>query len=272
MLFPTPYVASLRVYENISSFEALDQERWRNVASRQETMQEEQSKALIRTITGSLPSSNSDGAHIIKVDDNIYVSPWSTAQRFWASLSEFRASMPPNVTRFFFANTVDDSEDNFKFDFDGRVPHVLTETWVIPPRWFSLFEPSDRIVGRNRENATSVSRTTMAMAKQRCIQAHLAVRSAFGIGPVEEEIVQLLKWLNVFNADSLVELDYGGLAQYLDFALRQNGESGIDADTSIEDVWESIRGLSSGDGALAGRGYERLVSRWRQVAAFQQAT
>ena len=112
----------------------------------------------------------------------------------------------------------------------------------------------------------------MSLAKQRCINAHAAVRSAFGPGPVEEELVQLLNWLNIFNPESIVELDYGGLATYLDQALRANGEDGIDADTSIEDVTTSISGLKSGDGAMAGRGYERLMSRWRNVAAFQQAT
>jgi hypothetical protein len=34
----------------------------------------------------------------------------------------------------------------------------------------------------------------------------------------------------------------------------------------------SIAGLASGDGALAGKGYERLVSRWRKVAALESAT
>ncbi len=54
--------------------------------------------------------------------------------------------------------------------------------------------------------------------------------------------------------------------------LTQNGEQGLLSDTSIEDVNTSIAGLASGDGALAGRGYERLVSRWRKVVALESAT
>ena len=38
-----------------------------------------------------------------------------------------------------------------------------------------------------------------------------------------------------------------------------------------EDVLHSIDGLSAGDGAIAGEGYERLVTRWRRVAALEQA-
>jgi hypothetical protein len=68
-----------------------------------------------------------------------------------------------------------------------------------------------------------------------------------------------------------VECDYGGLATYLDCSLRAQGEVGIEADSSIADVADSLQGLSSGDGVLAGEGYSRLVTRWRAVAAYEQA-
>ena len=111
----------------------------------------------------------------------------------------------------------------------------------------------------------------MSKAKKLCISTHQIVRQAFGPGPVEEEIVQLLNWLNVFHPDSIVECDYGGLALYLERSLIEDGQVGLEADTSIEDVELSLQGLSTGDGALAGQGYERLVKRWRKVAAFEQS-
>ena len=69
---------------------------------------------------------------------------------------------------------------------------------------------------------------------------------------------------------SMVELDYGGLANYMELALAEEG--GLEADASIEDIQSSIAGLAVGDGALAGRGYERLVTRWRRVSAFEGAS
>jgi hypothetical protein len=81
----------------------------------------------------------------------------------------------------------------------------------------------------------------------------------------------MLDWLELFHPESLVELDYGGLASYLDAALREKGLDGINEDTSIEDVADSLAGLASGDGSVAGQGYERLVSRWRSVQAFESA-
>ena len=68
-----------------------------------------------------------------------------------------------------------------------------------------------------------------------------------------------------------MECDYGGLAIYLEKSLIENSQPGLNADTSIEDVARSLAGLAAGDGALAGQGYERLVTRWRRVAAFEQA-
>ena len=62
-----------------------------------------------------------------------------------------------------------------------------------------------------------------------------------------------------------------GLASYLEQSLIADGEPGLESDTSIEDVELSLQGLATGDGTLAGQGYERLVRRWRKVAAFEQA-
>ena len=95
--------------------------------------------------------------------------------------------------------------------------------------------------------------------------------NAFGNGPIEQEIADLLEWLSIFDSNSIVECDYGGLAIYLEKSLIENGQPGLNADTSIEDVARSLAGLAAGDGALAGQGYERLVTRWRRVAAFEQA-
>ena len=92
-----------------------------------------------------------------------------------------------------------------------------------------------------------------------------------GNGPIEQEIADLLEWMDLFHADSIVEVDYGGLAGYLEKALIESGENGLEADTSIEDINTSLAGLASGDGATAGYGYERLISRWRMVAALEGA-
>ena len=94
---------------------------------------------------------------------------------------------------------------------------------------------------------------------------------SFGEGVVEQEIEELIEWMELFHPLSMVELDYGGLAHYLDGTLKSEGLAGIEDDGSIEDVIFSLAGLASGDGAIAGEGYQRLVGRWRPVQALESA-
>ena len=75
----------------------------------------------------------------------------------------------------------------------------------------------------------------------------------------------------MFHPQSRVELDYGGLATYLDKSLRENGEDGLSADSSIEDVLFSLEGLAAADGARAGIGYQRLMSRWQRIQSYALA-
>ncbi len=269
---PTPYVASLRIYEPITAFAPAEQLRWAALSAEQSTESEEQERALRRMIAIEPPALQPDGAHILDIDDRRYVSPWSTATRCWSALGDFKESMPLPVTRFFVPENIEEAITINSELMEDKVPHIISETWMIPPRWFSLFEASDRNRGHDSNGAFTVLRTPISKAKERCMFSHQTVVSSFGVGPIEQEIADLLEWLNLFHSESLVELDYGGLAEYLAQILIADGQSGIDADTSVEDLHLSLAGLASGDGAMAGQGYERLITRWRRVAAMESAT
>ena len=268
---PTPYVASLRIYEPIDSFEAADQLRWSQIVITSPTSWDEQKRALTRTINNEPPSLKLDGAHVLDHEEKRYVAPWSTAARCWAALDDFKSSMPFTISSFFLPKEIENALSLNSESIEDKVSHIITANWSIPPRWFSLFEVSDRIRGANDDGAYTILRTSISNAKQRCLFAHQAVVNAFGNGPIEQEIADLLEWLSIFDTNSIVECDYGGLAIYLEKSLIENGQPGLNADTSIEDVARSLAGLAAGDGALAGQGYERLVTRWRRVAAFEQA-
>ena len=268
---PTPYVASLRVYEPLSAFEPADRLRWMQLEATTQTIQEKQSRALQRVIFPESPALRLDGALVLDIAGARYVSPWSTATRCWSALETFKLSMPSSVSPMFLPPAMEEVISAGVDFVENKVPHILTETWIIPPRWFSLFIPEERVRGANPEGVFTVMRTSIAHAISRAETTHASVAGAFGEGPVEEEIQDLIDWLKMFHPQSFLELDYGGLAGYLEKSLKDLGEDGLDADTSIEDVLMSIGGLASGDGAVAGRGYERLVTRWRRVAAFEQA-
>jgi hypothetical protein len=268
---PTPYVASLRVYEPITAFEPDDQARWNKITVTSPTGWDEQKKALRRTIVTDPPALKSDGAHVLEHEGIKYIAPWSTAARCWAALDEFKSSLPVTLSKFFLSQKIEDAINFNSEVVEDKVSHIITANWSIPPRWFALFEPSDRLLGSNDDGAYIILRTLISNAKQRCLFAHQAVVNAFGNGPIEQEIEDLLQWLQIFNDQSIVECDYGGLAVYLEKSILENGEPGLNADTSIEDVAKSLAGLAAGDGALAGQGYERLVTRWRRVTSYEQA-
>jgi len=270
---PTPYVASLRVYEPIDAFAPVDQLRWDSIPMTALTGRDEQLRALKRTVLTEPPMLVADGAHLLELEGKKYIAPWSTAARCWAALETFKGSLPTTLAKFFLPGSTEEAITiNVEREgLDQRVPHIITANWTIPPRWFSLFSTDERLRGNSPDGAFTVMRTSIANAKQRCIFTHQAVIASFGTGPIEEEIADLLEWLSLFHADSIVECDYGGLADYLEQSLLANGEPGLEADTSIEDIHISLAGLSQGDGAMAGQGYERLISRWRRVAAFEQA-
>ena len=268
---PTPYVASLRIYEPITSFTPADQLRWSSIPIESYTGRDEQNRALRRVILSEPPSLRADGAHIIDHNGERYVSPWSTAKRCWVALNDFKNSLPDSVIPFFLPESLGDAIGDISPDLESRVPHIISETWLIPPRWFALFSPDERLRGNNPDGPFTIMRTELSKAQKRCLEAHRIVRQAFGDGPVEAEIADLLNWLNVFHPDSILECDYGGLALYLEKSLAENGEFGLDSDTSIEDVMASLQGLATSDGSLAGQGYEALMKRWRKVAALEQA-
>ena len=269
---PTPYVASLRIYEPLSAFEAADRLRWDAIDSfnLNNSRNLEQRDALQRVATNQLPTARPDGAHILDLDGIRYVCPWSTSVRTWASLSDFRANNVSTVIPYFISNSYQEAlEDSIDLT-TSKVPHIILQTWIIPPRWFALFEPHERIRGHDKDGAYVIARAEIARAIGRAKTTHSAVRAAFGEGPVEQELLDLIDWLEMFHPKSMVELDYGGLADYLELSLAEEG--GLEADTSIEDIQSSIAGLAVGDGSLAGQGYERLVTRWRKVAAFEGAS
>lgn len=269
--YATPYVASLRIYEPISAFPAADRLRWEKLDSSVDSREEEQALALRRLVLPESPALRPDGVHLLDLDGIRYISPWSTATRSWAALDNFKDSLPSTVVPFFLPQSLEEVITSGMESVEDRVPHIITETWMVPPRWLALFIPEERERGYRDGVAFTIVRTTIAKAIERSQKSHEIVLQSFGEGVVEQEIEELIEWLEMFHPLSMVELDYGGLAHYLDGTLKADGMAGIEDDGSIEDVIFSLAGLASQDGAVAGEGYQRLVERWRPVQAIESA-
>ena len=183
-MYPTPYVASLRVFEPLEAFDPVDRLRWQNLVANHDSREEEQRLALERIIFPQSPSARPDGVHILDLDGARYISPWSTATRCWAALESFKGQFPPPLSHFFVSPALEEVITSGIDFIDERVPHTLSETWIIPPRWFYIFTPNEREIGSDHHGPFSRARTTIAQAKARTKKAHETVAGAFGVGPV----------------------------------------------------------------------------------------
>ena len=128
---PTPYVASLRIYEPLSAFDSLDRLRWQSIDANTDTRKEEQALALRRLVIPEPPAGRPDGAHVLDIKDIRYVSPWSTATRCWAALDDFKESLPSSITPFFISSALEEVITTGVDLIEDRVPHIITENWVI---------------------------------------------------------------------------------------------------------------------------------------------
>jgi len=143
----------------------------------------------------------------------------------------------------------------------GRV-HTRASTWGIPFSWFCLFQESDPtdVVESEGHIVTVRIRATIgeALERVRYAVAHLAL--AAPDLDMLEDLTQLTEWLELFHQDSVVELDYGAVADK------------VYPDDSPMDVRLGIECLAEGDMTGAAAAYRRLASRWIPIRQLARAS
>jgi hypothetical protein len=143
----------------------------------------------------------------------------------------------------------------------GRV-HTRASTWGIPFSWFCLFQESDPtdVVESEGHIVTVRIRATLreALERVRYAVAHL-VLAAPDLDMLED-LTQLTEWIELFHRDSVVELDYGAVADK------------VYPDDSPLDVRLGIECLAEGDMTGAAAAYRRLASRWIPIRQLARAS
>jgi hypothetical protein len=143
----------------------------------------------------------------------------------------------------------------------GRV-HTRASTWGIPFSWFCLFQESDPtdVVESEGHIVTVRIRATIgeALERVRYAVAHLAL--AAPDLDMLEDLTQLTEWLELFHPDSMMELDYGAVADK------------VYPDDSPLDVRLGIECLAEGDMTGAAAAYRRLASRWIPIRQLARAS
>ncbi|MCB5280712.1 hypothetical protein QK292_04975 [Arthrobacter sp. AL08] len=143
----------------------------------------------------------------------------------------------------------------------GRL-HTRASTWGIPFSWFCLFTESDPadVVEYDGRIVTVRIRATIgeALERVRYAVAHLAL--AAPDLDMLEDLTQLTEWLELFHPGSVVELDYGAVADK------------VYPDDSPMDVRLGIECLAEGDMTGAAAAYRRLASRWIPIRQLARAS
>ncbi|WP_346958536.1 hypothetical protein [uncultured Arthrobacter sp.] len=143
----------------------------------------------------------------------------------------------------------------------GRV-HTRASTWGIPFSWFCLFQESDPtdVVESGGRIITVRIRATIGTALERVRHAVAHLALAAPELDMLEDLTQLTEWLELFHADSVVELDYGAVADK------------VYPDDSPLDVRLGIECLAEGDMTGAAAAYRRLASRWIPIRQLARAS
>jgi hypothetical protein len=146
---------------------------------------------------------------------------------------------------------------------DGSVRvHTRASTWGIPFSWFSLFMESDHkdvVEASGRIITVRVWATiTDALERARYAVANLAL--AAPDLDMLDDLAQLTEWLEQFHVESMVELDYGAVADK------------VYPDDSPMDIRLGIECLAEGDMTGAAAAYRRLASRWIPIRQLARAS
>ncbi len=148
---------------------------------------------------------------------------------------------------------------------DGAA-HVISAAWSVPLPWFALVEQDDRNVQDDPRRVWW--QVSMADARDRIGLAETVVRetlgeSVAGDGPAEV-LAETGAWLERFDDDSVVELDYGGIAAVLTVEE-------LAADRSAEQAAAALDALADGEAESAAEAYQALQDFWAAIAARERS-
>ena len=139
----------------------------------------------------------------------------------------------------------------------SHVACLMQSPWHVPVRWFVLFDEEERRLAERDGRYRLSYLTTARKAIRRAERAVPPLRRS-DLGPVADLIVELHQWLSAFDLRALVELDYGGLCDFLTW-------DELDNDHSARDVQEAVAALSAEELARSAELYQSVISRWAEV-------
>jgi hypothetical protein len=270
----TPVAAYLRAYEPLAAFGGSRARYWHEYLRSGRAMPAHhgpaaQRELLYRSVGPAwekLPSIGAE-AYVIDGEDGPLICPWQLRPRMAEAVRDMDEMVPAHLLDAFVSPRLSDAaltdEDDADLRGDAtaqpRCWHEHIALWHVPTRWFSLLETGERELSLSGDERVLRYRVPMTRARRRARHAYGILRSSLGQhNPVAVSVRQLSEWLSVFHPRSVVEVDYGGLVWVLSSAE-------LHSEDSPQLVHEGLTALARGDVTTAGRSYEQLMRRWRQI-------
>ena len=260
------FAAYLRVYQPLAAFPPRERAEW---ASYVETGQalpanllvgREERRGLARAL-GLSVAAEREHALVERVGDVVYLCPLRTELRTLQSLVSFRSSVPDEVADAFVSERdvqrATRALERLSRDQPGSRSHIQQAAWHVPLPWFALFEAAERrLVAPGPGQPARLSyQTAMPKARARISRALSILQELMEDAEMVVAAEELREWLHAFDADSLVQLDYGGLTKLVPF-------EDLAEDRSAAEVWEALEALEEGDLDRSSELYRVLSERW----------
>jgi hypothetical protein len=276
---PALSASYLRVYEPLSAFDKQSQVYWRGYVhdGRAVTLAEgpgRQRTAVLEALGAHwsrLPDLPNE-AYVLQSGEQTLICPWNLRVRVAEAALEARNGVPPILADAFVppalvgvARTVvsDWNALSRVTSYGSPRQHEQVATWNVPLRWFVLVSEDERELSLDPGRRVLRFRTEISKARRRAHRALSVLRRSIGDVPISDAVEESARWLEEFHSRSIVELDYGGLAELLpDDVLAADDSPGLMA--------AGLAALATGDADGATSAYERLVERWRAIQLLER--
>lgn len=179
-----------------------------------------------------------------------------------AGLIAFRTSVPEEVAEAFVpessARRAAAELENVEDLYTDVRSYILHANWHVPLRWFSAFDDSERILTEDSEGLRVRYETRLSSATTRLARALDILEGSWIDDSVVGAVKELTGWLNDFEEDGILELDYGSVARLF-------SDEELVEDHTSETIWECLEALSEGDVVRAGRIFASLSETWAEI-------
>jgi hypothetical protein len=258
--------AYLRVYQALAAFAPAERAEWAAYVESGDALPSgllvgrEEERALARALGLPLPSER-EHALVQRVGQTVYVCPLRTELRALQSLLAFHGSLPGEVADAFVSSgevaRAASTLERLQRERPASRNHIRLAVWYVPLPWFALFDGVERKLAAPEADhlALLTYQTTMVKAQARVSRALRVLQEVMEDGEVVAAVEELRDWLYGFDSDSLVQLDYGGLARVLPYPE-------LAEDQSAAEVWEALEALEEGDLERSSAHYGALTERW----------